>query len=231
MFSKLVAFTGCSSGDLLEIGCAPGATLEEIHRACPNLRLHGIDYSESGLDMARRRLADLNIEATLHCGDAFCVELPRRYDIVLSTGVIEHFADPLPMMKCHFRLAKPLGHVIVTVPNCASLVPKFFLKVFDPELLAAHNVETISTLRLRELMLQAGFNEVHVGQSGPPHLHERASRGNLFGKTFAALAKAWNHVVYLAPVPPLWPAYYWAVGRVPPELASCEADEKELNVN
>ena len=159
MFAKFVEITGTPAGDLLEIGCAPGATLEEIHRACPQLHLHGIDYSESGLEMARRRLKELQIEATLHCGDAFHAQLPQRYDIVLSTGVIEHFVDPVPIIQCHARLAKPLGHVVVTVPNCASPIPHYFLKVFDPELLAAHNLETMNVARLRELLLQAGLDD------------------------------------------------------------------------
>jgi 2-polyprenyl-3-methyl-5-hydroxy-6-metoxy-1,4-benzoquinol methylase len=224
MFAKFVEITGSPAGDLLEIGCAPGATLEEIHRACPQLRLHGIDYSESGLEMARRRLNELQIEATLHCGDAFHAQLPQRYDIVLSTGVIEHFIDPVPIIKCHARLAKPLGHVVVTVPNCASPIPHYFLKVFDPELLAAHNLETMNVARLRELMHEAGLADVRAGRCGPPSLHDRAAEGKTLGKVYVTLARTWNHAVFLLPVPPVWPAYYWAVGRVRTEAAGGRVD-------
>ncbi len=70
--------------------------------------------------MTRQRFANLGIPVTLYCGDALEVSLPKHFEIVLSTGVIEHFVDPEPIIISHARLAKPGGHVIVTVPNCIS---------------------------------------------------------------------------------------------------------------
>jgi 2-polyprenyl-3-methyl-5-hydroxy-6-metoxy-1,4-benzoquinol methylase len=230
MFRHLVGITGCTSGHLLEIGCAPGTTLEEIHRACPAMHLHGIDYSESGLEMARRRFGDLQIEATFHCGDAFCAHLPRPYDVVLSTGVIEHFVNPAPIVKCHARLAKPLGHVIVTVPNCVSPIPHYFLKKFDPELLAVHNLDTMNVSRLREIMLEAGLDQVQAGRSGPPRLHDAAARGKVFARSYATLAKAWNKAVFLLPVPRFWPAHFWAVGRVRPGVDYGNPNEETIEM-
>ena len=231
MLSKLIAITGSPDGDLLEIGCATRGRghSEGVHFACPNFHLHGIDYSESGLEMTRQRFANLGIPVTLYCGDALEVSLPKHFEIVLSTGVIEHFVDPEPIIISHARLAKPGGHVIVTVPNCISPIPHtFFSRRFDPDLLSVHNLETMKLTRLREIMLNAGLQDVQVGQSGPPRLHADAGAGKRYGRLYATIARKWNQIVFVLPFPPLWHAHCWAVGRVPSNASYCKVSGKQV---
>jgi 2-polyprenyl-3-methyl-5-hydroxy-6-metoxy-1,4-benzoquinol methylase len=215
LYADLIGRTGCQTGDLLELGCAPGFVLERIHTARPDLRLHGIDFSESGLAAARERMEMLGARVSLSCEDIFEISRVAEFDIVLSTGLIEHFVDPLPMVKCHVRLCKPEGHVIITVPNFVSRVSKFFHERFDPESLAVHNLSIMHLDALKTVMQDAGLTDVQVGKSDPPRLHEADGSNRPFARVYRRFAKLWNTSVYLLPFPPLWRSNLWAIGQVP----------------
>jgi 2-polyprenyl-3-methyl-5-hydroxy-6-metoxy-1,4-benzoquinol methylase len=212
---RLLGRTGLSEGDLLEIGCAPGATMEIVHEACPRFRLHGVDYSQVGLENTRHRLAQLGIAAELHFGDVFQVELPQQYDVVMSAGVIEHFVDPLSIVQHHVRLCKPGGVVVVTVPHLRTPVFLPLLRRFDPETLAVHNLQTVRRETLQTLFTQAGLQHIQTGKSGPPRLHSTAAKGKSFGRAYEILTRSWNLVVESIPVNPLWRSHLWIIGQVP----------------
>src|SRR5262245_5891078 len=59
---------------LLEVGCGVGAVLGVLGRAFPDVALTGVDIEERQLDVARRHLADLGVDAALLQADA--VDLP-----------------------------------------------------------------------------------------------------------------------------------------------------------
>ena len=141
-FRRMIGMAGCVQGNVLEIGCTPGSILEKIHWACPTIKLHGIDFSQSGLQMTERRLRATGAAVTLHQGDVFEINLQTQYDLVVSVGLIEHFEDPLPMVLHHLALCKPGGHVLLCVPNIPA-IPRFLLRQFDPDRLAVHNLETL----------------------------------------------------------------------------------------
>ncbi|MCC7087348.1 MAG: class I SAM-dependent methyltransferase [Pirellulales bacterium] len=224
-FRKLLHRTGLQSGDLLEIGCAPGATLEVIHEAAPHFRLHGIDYSQVGVEYTRKRFAQLGIDAAIHFGDVFTIELPRRYDIVMSAGVIEHFQDAASIVRHHLRFCKPGGFVVVTVPHLLSPVFHALVRRFDPGNLEIHNLQTLKLERLRELFVQAGLQQVQIGKMGAPRLHSLAAKGKQYGRIYEVLARSWNIVVETTHFPPIWHANLWALGRVAPQLDEAIADQ------
>jgi SAM-dependent methyltransferase len=86
------------------------------------LRVNGLD--EGAIDV--------------HEGDMFDVELPHRYDVVLSGGLVEHFSDPGDALACHHRWVKPGGTIVVTVPNFLGL-NGLVQRRFDAANLATHN--------------------------------------------------------------------------------------------
>jgi SAM-dependent methyltransferase len=88
-------------------------------------------------------------------GDMFEVELPRRYDVVLSGGLIEHFADPAAALERHHRWVAPGGTIVVTVPNFRGLNGEVQRR-FNPENLALHNVEVMLPDALAAALTSAG---------------------------------------------------------------------------
>jgi 2-polyprenyl-3-methyl-5-hydroxy-6-metoxy-1,4-benzoquinol methylase len=219
---RLVDAAGKPEADVLELGCAPGAVLERIHRLRPRHRLHGIDFSPDGCRMARERFRAAGLTVSLHEGDLRAIAPPRRYDLVLSCGLIEHFADPVEMLRCHARFAAPGGVVAVTVPNFATPVVRFFIRRFNAEVLSTHNLGIMSEGALAEALRAAGLAQVLIGSGGGPQLVSDVSRRDLWGRAYRLAARAWN--VLVAPLPGvLWQSHLWGLGRVAPAAAGGEA--------
>jgi SAM-dependent methyltransferase len=80
-----------------------------------------LDFSSTALDLARERFARLGLSAQCATGDL--LDLPRdlrgRYDVSLSSGVLEHFvgAARTRAMASHNVALKPGGVAVVSVPN------------------------------------------------------------------------------------------------------------------
>ncbi|MCZ2523488.1 class I SAM-dependent methyltransferase [Streptomyces sp. HB2AG] len=80
---------------VLDAGCGTGHTLVGLARACPGARFVGLDACGTSLDIARslaERHGTDNVEF-VH-GDLLDVRLHRRFDLVVSFGVVHHLPDP-----------------------------------------------------------------------------------------------------------------------------------------
>lgn len=88
-------------------------------------------------------------------GDMFDVELSRRYDVVLSGGLIEHFSDPAEALERHHRWVAPGGTIVVTVPNFRGLNGEVQRR-FNPENLALHNQDVMLPDALASALAAAG---------------------------------------------------------------------------
>lgn len=204
-----------SDPDVLELGCGSGKMLERIHHARPNCRLHGIDYSEVGIGLARRYLRGLGIQATLFQGDVFEYEIERRFDAVVSFGLIEHFQDPVAAIQCHARFTAPRGIVAVTVPNFSPPLMKRYLQRFAPEILERHNLTIMDKGALRNALQKAGLDDVSVGGFGAPWLAVPTNMAGLPRHVFLWIFHFLNLFAQL-PAPLLWPGYLLGIGRVIP---------------
>jgi 2-polyprenyl-3-methyl-5-hydroxy-6-metoxy-1,4-benzoquinol methylase len=136
--------------NVLEIGFAPGSFLAFLSKKF-QCRITGIDYSPVGVDMAKKMFSSLNIEGDLRCEDIFKATLPsNHFDVVCSFGVIEHFADPLPIISRHVEFCKPGGKIIITVPNHRAFFNRLpFL--YDKKNYHTHNYEIMQCSKLLSL--------------------------------------------------------------------------------
>jgi SAM-dependent methyltransferase len=100
-------------------------------------------------------------------GDMFEFELPRTYDVVLSGGLVEHFADPADALERHTRWVSPGGVVIVTVPNFRGLNGEVQRRL-NPENLELHNRDVMVPGTLADALAAAGdFASVESFYYGP----------------------------------------------------------------
>ncbi|MFO8184143.1 MAG: class I SAM-dependent methyltransferase [Candidatus Aegiribacteria sp.] len=77
-----------------------------------------LDYSREALRLARQAADRAGAELLLVCGDALA--LPFRedsLDVVFHQGVLEHFRDPLPLLRENARVLMPGGTLLVDVPQ------------------------------------------------------------------------------------------------------------------
>lgn len=139
---------------VVELGSAPGTNLIRFHREF-NCDVYGVEYTPSGAAYNRElfRVNGLDPKHVVQADildPAFQDEYERRFDVVFSFGLIEHFDDPLPALAAHARLAKPGGTVIVVIPNLRG-VHYGLTVLFNRSLLAIHNL----TLMQRDRFLEA----------------------------------------------------------------------------
>jgi 2-polyprenyl-3-methyl-5-hydroxy-6-metoxy-1,4-benzoquinol methylase len=97
--------------EILDVGCGEGYVLQQLRAAGVTCPMQGIDFSETAIAEAQRRVPD----ATFTVGDVRALaETGRRYDLVLMTEVLEHLPNAQNMLSVLAQLSK--RHVVVSVP-------------------------------------------------------------------------------------------------------------------
>lgn len=92
----------------LEIGCGSARVTTWLAQA--GYEAHGLDRSPAGLRAARRNFATIGKQEALCIADGS--ESPYRtgsFDVVLSTGLLEHFRDPQPIIDEMVRVLRKDG--------------------------------------------------------------------------------------------------------------------------
>jgi SAM-dependent methyltransferase len=128
----------------LEIGAYPGY-LMWYFRKYFGYRVSGLEYVRWCCEHASALLAREGVEAEVIEGDLFAFECDDRYpgwDVVASSGFIEHFTDPAEPIARHLRLLRRGGYLVLVVPNHATVYGKIMKKV-APEKFSIHNRMTL----------------------------------------------------------------------------------------
>ncbi len=143
----------------IEVGCVPGNFLVYLAKEF-GYEVSGIDYS----DMLEYTRANLNYHGVpvgeFYQADLFAFESPKRYDLVFSSGFVEHFTNHLLVIQKHANLAKPGGLVVIMVPNLTH-VHKFLCSTFDRKNFDAHVLTLMDRKTLASTLEAAGLKVLH----------------------------------------------------------------------
>ncbi len=171
----------------LEIGSAPGRISLELWRRL-GLEPWGLEYTQAGVAAQKALYRRFGLdEALIMQGDlldaAWRQPHAGGYDLVASFGLIEHFRDPLEVVRNHLELLRPGGVLVVTVPNLNETTwYGRLVRRFNPPVYAIHNTRTCTPEALRDLAAALGVRLLHCGTLGGPDIgfvpdHRRLSRG------------------------------------------------------
>lgn len=95
-------------GATLEVGCGSGRL--SCWLALAGYRTACLDFSPNALQSARLNYASAKARGAFLAGNALGLPLrDNSVDIVLSTGLLEHFVDPSPIVREMVRVLKPGG--------------------------------------------------------------------------------------------------------------------------
>lgn len=101
-----------ASSVLLDVACGQGRLVELASER--GLRAIGTDISAGGLMKGARNAP----EALWVVADGVCIPLPdASIDLIVSSGSLEHYDDPLAGVREVARLLKPEGCAAVLLPN------------------------------------------------------------------------------------------------------------------
>ena len=99
---------------VLEVGCGTGDLLQFLYS--DNYELVGSDYSNIYLDKARERNLSIKLFKADLLDDKFWLQYENKFDSVIASEVIEHIQDDSKALKTIFRILKPSGVLVLTVP-------------------------------------------------------------------------------------------------------------------
>ncbi len=128
--ADLVAELAVSDGDLLlDLACGRGGYgLEVAGRT--GARLVGVDFSSVALDTARRRAAELELDATFQVGELVSTGLPDdSVDAVMCVDAVQFAEPPVEAMRECLRVLVPGGRLVLTcwepvTPGDERLLPR-----------------------------------------------------------------------------------------------------------
>lgn len=146
-------------GDAIEVGCVPGNYMIYLAKEF-GYRVSGIDYSDK-LPYVRANLRLNGIrDAELFHGDFFQFIPRRQYDLVFSSGFVEHFDDYKLAVQKHEVLAAPGGLVVIIVPNLTH-VHRALCGYFAPEILSVHRFPLMHAEILKKTLEGTGLEVLH----------------------------------------------------------------------
>ena len=127
---------------ILEIGGAPGQFLAYFSKEFGYVP-YALDYSDAGCQKLRENFKLLNLEVHVIQRDFFedLSDLPK-FDIVFSSGFIEHFMDLEDVVERHLNLLKNGGLLVLGVPNFNG-INRVVLNQLAPKLLSMHNLNNM----------------------------------------------------------------------------------------
>lgn len=110
-------------------------------------------------------------EGAIRCidNDFFAFSSDKKYDIVFSSGFIEHFEDTQDVIKRHVDLLSEKGQLLILIPNFLGLNGKIQRK-FDRDNLEAHNLRSMEIPRLKEIMDSFNLQDISIEYIGKPML-------------------------------------------------------------
>lgn len=99
--------------------------------------------------------------------DFFSFSPEKKYDVVFSSGFIEHFEDTRDVIKRHVDLLSEDGQMLIIIPNFLGL-NGFIQRRLDQENLKAHNLQSMKIPFLTEVMQACNVRDVKVEYIGKP---------------------------------------------------------------
>ncbi|HEY7898295.1 MAG TPA: class I SAM-dependent methyltransferase [Gemmatimonadaceae bacterium] len=116
-----------TTGTVAELGCGSARLLARIGLERPQLKLLGVDYEESALDLVKESSRAYHVPIETRLDDVNNLSFPdASFDMVLSGGLLEHFLDPTQALREMVRTLKPGGTFY------ASVVPRKWFSLHRP---------------------------------------------------------------------------------------------------
>jgi SAM-dependent methyltransferase len=182
---------------ILEVGAGTGRDAVTLAKA--GAEVLTLDYVAGSLGLTVKAAGQTGVTVAPVCGDGTGSPFADgTFDVVFHQGLLEHFPDPLPLLRDNIRILKPGGHLVVDVPQTFHYytLGKMFLIAIDKWFAGWETQFTIG--ELEDLMRAEGLQVTRsYGDWMVPGLWYRALRKILLTRTGRKLT------MHPEPIPPL----------------------------
>lgn len=116
MVREIVALGDLRGRRVLEVGAGTGR--DAVTLALAGAEVLTLDYVPGSLGLTAQAASAARVEVSPVCGDGLAMPFgDGTFDVVFHQGLLEHFRDPLPLLRENIRILKPGGHLVVDVPQ------------------------------------------------------------------------------------------------------------------
>ena len=103
---------------VMELGCGSGIDISIVKELNNNIKAFGSDVSEIGIQVSLRLSGKNKRKIFFFVSDTHALPLKTDgLDIVFSQGLVEHFKDPVAVIKEQMRVVRKGGILMVNVPQ------------------------------------------------------------------------------------------------------------------
>ena len=111
IFKPLAKFVQNKFGDkkkeLLEIGCGPGLFLQALKKNKSKYSLNGIDVNNEAVKICKKKKLNVFNDAI----EDF--KFYKKFDIIIFWAVLDHFNNPLSVIKKCYKILNPNGAILI----------------------------------------------------------------------------------------------------------------------
>ena len=125
----------------------------------------------------------------------FTFKSERQYDVVFSSGFIEHFQNTKDVINRHIELLSEKGVLLILLPNFRG-INGLLNRIFDKKSYKAHNINSMHLDLLRKIMNETSLQDVSVQYTSKPMLWLATQN-----KVVKILVKFGSHFLKLFPIP------------------------------
>ena len=148
---------------LIDIGCGPGAFLEEVQKHFPDIQLNALDLSEEMIEETGSRLSD---SAIVTVGDSENMPLEgEQYQVVTCNMSIHHYPHPQNAVNEMYRILKKGGYLLLNDMDCIPPIRAVANSIFPR--MKAGDVKMYNKAEILAFMENAGFKKVKYRKISP----------------------------------------------------------------
>lgn len=106
----------CSEGRVLDIGTGPGWLLKKLYQASSKFQITGLDISPDMVTKARQNMRDSGLSEVIDIKEGQAAKIPfadRAFDVVISTGSLHHWKEPVAGLNEIYRVLKHGGYGLI----------------------------------------------------------------------------------------------------------------------
>jgi 2-polyprenyl-3-methyl-5-hydroxy-6-metoxy-1,4-benzoquinol methylase len=166
--SQILTLCGEGNGhQLLDVGCARGHLSVALKKQGWNVT--GIEYDPNDAQVAQ----DAGIAMIVGTAESALSNTTETFDVIVFADVLEHFVEPLEVLKLAKNRLKPGGRIVISIPNVAHLTVRLQLLLgsfnyTDRGILDRTHLHFYTKRSLREMISHADLEIMHLSATPAP---------------------------------------------------------------